>query len=218
MLWWSITEVEPDKQSCGSLEYIAILMSSTKGMLRFVSGNKLARMACGGLAAGSVLTGCEGLIVRQMACPAPHDPCGLSLQDVPLAAEVAVQSLLVSSVFDRVPHHPAVLAIGRFENHTSRHLDTSLLTGQISAALLQSGKVVVAKMEPQSVDASAGSAELARPDFTLSGRVFETIERSGRFIQSTYVFQLSLTDSNGVAVWAESKTITKQGKRATGGS
>jgi PBP1b-binding outer membrane lipoprotein LpoB len=52
-----------------------------------------------------------------------------------------------------------------------------------------------------------------KPDFTLSGKIIETTARAGSTRQSTYSFQLSLTDARtGLAVWEGEKEITKQGK------
>jgi PBP1b-binding outer membrane lipoprotein LpoB len=57
-----------------------------------------------------------------------------------------------------------------------------------------------------------------KPDFTLSGKIIETLARSGSTRQSTYSFQLSLTDSKtGLAVWEGEKEITKQGTRPSVG-
>ena len=131
-----------------------------------------------------------------------------------MAAEAAVQSLVDSSVFERGPRHPAVLAIGKLVNETSQQLNTSLLTGQIRAALLQTGRVAVADMEPKAVDSSSHIKALSHPDFTLSGRVVESRSRTGSITQSTYAFQFSLADSDGLKVWEENKIITKQGKHA----
>jgi penicillin-binding protein activator len=53
-----------------------------------------------------------------------------------------------------------------------------------------------------------------KPDFTLSGKIIETRATSGSTRQSTYSFQLSLTDAKtGLAVWEGEKEITKQGTR-----
>ena len=51
------------------------------------------------------------------------------------------------------------------------------------------------------------------PDFSLSGKIIETSVRAGSTRQTTYSFQLSLTDKQGLAVWEGEKEITKQGTR-----
>ena len=56
------------------------------------------------------------------------------------------------------------------------------------------------------------------PDFSLSGKIIETVARAGDTTQSTYSFQLTLTDpKTGNAVWASEKQITKQGTRSAVG-
>ena len=56
-----------------------------------------------------------------------------------------------------------------------------------------------------------------RPDFTLSGKILETRASAGNVKQSTFSFQLSLTDNRGLALWEGEEEITKQGSRATVG-
>jgi hypothetical protein len=54
------------------------------------------------------------------------------------------------------------------------------------------------------------------PDFTLSGKIIETIDRSGDTSRHTYTFQLSLNDTKtGYQVWQGEKEIGKQGTRST---
>lgn len=130
------------------------------------------------------------------------------MRDLTTAAAAAVQSLLESGVFDRAPHHPAVLGIGRFANATSHMFDASLLTGQISSLLVKTGKVVVSDLEQPATGSSS------RSDFTLSGSVHEIganrVESYGvTRQQTTYVFQFSLADSNNLIVWAENKEISR---------
>jgi len=55
------------------------------------------------------------------------------------------------------------------------------------------------------------------PDFSLSGKIIETVARAGHTHQSTYSFQLSLTDKSGLAVWESEKEITKQGTQPSVG-
>jgi PBP1b-binding outer membrane lipoprotein LpoB len=56
------------------------------------------------------------------------------------------------------------------------------------------------------------------PDFTLSGKIIELTARASNTRQTTYSFQLSLTDTkSGLAVWEGEKEITKQGTRSSVG-
>jgi hypothetical protein len=57
----------------------------------------------------------------------------------------------------------------------------------------------------------------SRPDYTLSGKIIENRTRQGNKSESTYVFQMALATRDGLAVWEEEKTITKQGKRSAVG-
>ena len=193
--------------------------SASRGGLRASNVSETGRSRLQGMFLASLLlTGCtanhQGSV--RLADPSSHSPVtmGIDTRDLMMAAEAAVQSILDSHVFERGPHHPAVLEIGKLVNGTSQQLDTSLLTGQIRASLLKTGTVAVADMEPEAVDSSSHIKALSHPDFTLSGRVVESRSRTGSITQSTYVFQFSLTDNNGLHVWEENKIITKQGKHA----
>jgi PBP1b-binding outer membrane lipoprotein LpoB len=55
------------------------------------------------------------------------------------------------------------------------------------------------------------------PDFSLSGKIIETRAKAGNVRQSTFSFQLSLTDKRGLALWEGEEEITKQGKRPSVG-
>jgi PBP1b-binding outer membrane lipoprotein LpoB len=123
----------------------------------------------------------------------------INIQDFIAAANAATSDLLASGALDRVSNPPAVLAMSRIVNNTSQQIDTDLLTKKIRVALLQSGKAVT-------------TTQL--PDFTLSGKIIETFVKAGDTKQSTYSFQLSLTDKRGLAVWEGDKDITKQGTRS----
>lgn len=138
----------------------------------------------------------------------------LDTADLQKVSESVLQSLLESKVFDRAPHHPALLAMGRIENRTSQSFDTSSFAGLICAPLLQTGKVVALGKKDDGVDVSTHADAVSRPDFTLSGRVVETSTRRGNIKESTYVFQFSLVNNNRLAVWEANHSITKLGKRA----
>jgi len=130
-------------------------------------------------------------------------------QDLDTAANGAVQSLLASGVFDRVPHNPAVLSFGRIVNNTAQYIDMDLVTGAIRASLVKTGKVVVSGKGQNTLDTMPVTGSTSRPDFTLAGKLIETIDHTGNINQSSYVFQFSLADSNNLMVWEDEKTITK---------
>ena len=57
-----------------------------------------------------------------------------------------------------------------------------------------------------------------KTDFTLSGKIIETIDRAGSTSRHTYTFQLSLNDTRtGYQVWQGEKEIGKQGTKPSVG-
>ena len=156
---------------------------------------------------------------------------GINIQDYIQAASASVTKLLAAGALDRVQNPPAVLAMSRIINNTGQQIDTDLLTKKIRVALLQSGKAVttttfglggqaedpLAKGIQQEQEFTSDQKTTRTPDFSLSGKIIETVARAGDTRQSTYRFQLSLTDKQGLAVWEDEEEITKQGSRASVG-
>jgi uncharacterized protein (TIGR02722 family) len=156
----------------------------------------------------------------------------INIQDYIQAANAAVNDLLASGALDRVPNPPAVLAISRIVNNTGQQIDTDLLVKKIRVAVLNSGKAQttttmglggtaedpMAKGLQQENEFMNDQKTTRKPDFTLSGKIIETTARAGSTRQSTYSFQLSLTDARtGLATWEGEKEITKQGTRSSVG-
>jgi hypothetical protein len=156
----------------------------------------------------------------------------INIQDYIQAANAAVNDLLASGALDRVPNPPAVLAISRIVNNTGQQIDTDLLVKKIRVAVLNSGKAQttttmglggtaedpMAKGLQQENEFINDQKVMRKPDFTLSGKIIETTARAGSTRQSTYSFQLSLTDARtGLATWEGEKEITKQGTRSSVG-
>jgi uncharacterized protein (TIGR02722 family) len=156
----------------------------------------------------------------------------INIQDYMQAANIMTGELLASGALDKVSNPPAVLAISRIVNNTAQQIDTDLLTKKIRVILLQSGKAVttttmglggtaedpMAKGLQQENEFKSDQQSTRTPDFTLSGKIIQLAARSGDTRQSTYSFQLSLTDSKtGLAVWEGEKEITKQGTRSSVG-
>src|ERR1019366_354162 len=156
----------------------------------------------------------------------------INIQDYIQAANSAVNELLASGALDRVQNPPAVLAMSRIVNDTAQQIDTDLLTKKIRVALLQSGKAVttttfglggtaedpMAKGLQQENEFKSDVKSTRTPDFTLSGKIIQLAVKAGNTSQSTYSFQLSLTDAKtGLAVWEGEKEITKQGTRSSVG-
>jgi len=156
----------------------------------------------------------------------------INIQDFIQAADTETSDLLASGALDKVPNPPAVLAISRIVNNTGQQIDTDLLTKKIRVTLLNSGKALttttmglggtaedpMAKGLQQEAEFKSDQKVTRTPDFTLSGKIIQTIARDGSTSQSTFSFQLSLTDpKTGLAVWEGEKEITKQGGRSSVG-
>jgi hypothetical protein len=156
----------------------------------------------------------------------------INIQDYIQAANSATSDLLASGVLDKVSNPPAVIAISRIVNNTGEQIDTDLLTKKIRVALLNSGKAQttttmglggtsedpMAKGLQQEAEFKADQQTTRTPDFTLSGKIIQLTAKAGSTSQSTFSFQLSLTDAkSGLAVWEGEKEITKQGTQSAVG-
>lgn len=146
----------------------------------------------------------------------------INIQDWDNASNTMINSLIDNVIstgrVKGTPEAPAIMAISRIVNSTGQHIDTDLLVKKIRIALNRTGRVLTTTtvgLGGQAEDPLAKELkQVSRaPDYTLSGKIIEDRVRQDSTLQSSYVFQLSLTDNSGVAVWEEEKTITKQGKR-----
>ena len=156
----------------------------------------------------------------------------INIQDYAAAADTMINSLITSVInagrLQSSPGQPAILGISRIVNNTSQHVDTDLLTKKIRVALNKTGRVVTTTtygLGGQGEDPlaqqilkereQAENKPLTRlPDYSLSGKLIEQRVRVGNQMQASYVFQMTLTSQDGLAVWEEEKTITKQGRRS----
>jgi len=123
--------------------------------------------------------------------------------DYALIAGQMVQSMFESGALDKSPHKPANLCVGKIKNDTRYQFDDlniNELSKKIRTILNQSGKTIT--------DVTGGA--ITEPDFTLSGKIIDKYVTQGRRKQHTYIFQLSLTDSQARAVWEDEKEVTKQ--------
>ena len=151
----------------------------------------------------------------------------INVQDFALAADGMLQSLYDSPAFAKtkaVDGGSPVLLVGRVRNDTQDNFDVDLLVKKMTVSITRNGKARVAKAidigEP--VDAVAAEARKGapslRPDYTLSGKILETRASAGKIRQTTYTFQLTLTDvRTGLSVWEEEKAVTKQGSKSSVG-
>jgi hypothetical protein len=155
----------------------------------------------------------------------------IDIQDFISAAEASVGKLLASGALDKVPAPPAILAVYRVRNETGKQFDTDLLTKKIRVKLNTSGKALTTTtvaVDGQVEDKLAKGIQAEQefqddkkvtrgPDFSLSGKIIETRAKAGNVRQSTFSFQLSLSDKRGLALWEGEEEITKQGKRPSVG-
>lgn len=159
----------------------------------------------------------------------------INIQDYANAADTMVASLIDSIInagkLESPSGQPAMLAIGHIVVSTGSHVDTDLLVKKIRVALNKTGKVVttttmgiggqaedrLAQGIKQQTEFLQDKKNTRLPDYSLSGKIIEQREHKDNVRQSSFVFQLSLTSKDGVAVWEDEKTITKQGRRSTVG-
>ena len=136
-----------------------------------------------------------------------------------------MDKLLASGALDKVPNPPAILAISVIRNETGKQFDTDLLTKRIRVRLSASGKALTSTTiglggkaeDPLAKEIQSEQTRTLVPDFTLSGKIIETRTRAGNVRQSTFSFQLSLTDQRGLALWEGEEAISKQGKKPSVG-
>ena len=163
-----------------------------------------------------IFNGCATPVVYQT----PNGPqvvtTGINIQDYTTAANDAVIDLLNSGALDKVSNPPALLFVSLIVNSTGQQVDTDLLTQKITKALLDSGKAVITTTDPAAIglhqekDFMADTNTTRLADFTLSGRIIETIDRAGNTRLTTYTFQLSLNDTKANnQVWEGDKEIGK---------
>ena len=157
----------------------------------------------------------------------------INIQDFQMAADQMVHSLIQNVINQgrlQVSHNgQAILGISRIINNTSEHVDTDLLTKKIRVALNRTGQVVttttyglggkaedpLAQQILRDREKAEGKPLTLLPDYSLSGKIIEDRVRLGRKYQSSHVFQLTLTSRDGLAIWEDEKTITKQGGRSS---
>ncbi len=156
----------------------------------------------------------------------------INIQDWNMASEAMINSLIEKQVNAGKlkasgPDGKSILAISRIVNSTGAQIDTDMIVKKIRVALLGTGKVVAditaglgGAEDPLAAEAKREQEFLStkkvatRPDYTLSGKIIENRAAQGNLRESTYVFQMSLATSDGLAVWEEEKTISKQGKKS----
>jgi len=167
-----------------------------------------------------LFNGCATPVAYQRQGEPPVVTTGINIQDYTTAANDAVNELLASDVLGKVSNPPAVIFVSHIVNNTGQQIDTDLLAKKITRALNQSGKAVTTSTDPaakgyQQENQFLNDQQNTRlPDFTLSGKIIETIDRGGNRNLTTYTFQLSLNDTKtAYQVWEGEKEIGKVSTR-----
>lgn len=154
---------------------------------------------------------------------------GINIQDWQDAAAELSESLLASGILG-TKGEPDLIAISSFVNNTSRHVDQDMLLKKIRTVLNKSGRaytITTIGVGGETEDAIAteeirknaflnDDAEIPKPDYSLTLKIIEKVERAGNTRQAAYVFQMSMTEvARGIAVWEDEKVIAKQGEKAS---
>jgi len=156
----------------------------------------------------------------------------INVQDFAVAADTFVQDILSrvgrGQLTSSEAGQPAIMAISRITNKTLNHIDIDQLVKKIRVELNRSGKILTTTTvayggaedplakEVQETLALSGQGVVNRlPDYTLSGAILAQEARKNRLTtQASYIFQLSLTDRSGIAVWESEYIVTKQGRKS----
>ncbi|MEM6560538.1 MAG: penicillin-binding protein activator LpoB [Planctomycetota bacterium] len=182
-------------------------------------------------ALGFTIVGCRDTAARKID-PFSEDQAitsvrGIDPKDANEAALTLVDSLLRHPAITRFgPEDPAILAISSVRaNISDRQFDVDQVNKTIRVELNRSGRVLtttVGSLGNEDVLASEaaeadqflnGTSPTVPADYTLSGKIIENYTRAGDFKQSVYIFQMSLTDSRGLALWEDEVAIGKKGTR-----
>ena len=156
----------------------------------------------------------------------------INVQDFAVAADTFVQDILgrvgSGQLTSSEAGKPAIMAISRITNKTLNHIHIDQLVKKIRVELNRSGKILTTTTvayggaedplakEVQETLALSGQGVVNRlPDYTLSGAILAQEARKSRLTtQASYIFQLSLTDRSGIAVWESEYIVTKQGRKS----
>jgi len=177
------------------------------------------------LLASMTLVGCDtpAVYVDPNAGSGVVSVDAINVQDFAMAADAMLQSLYASPSFGAAKAQDGgapVLLVGRVRNDTADNFDTDLLVKKLTVSITRSGKARVGKAIGVTAPEDGVAAEARKgaynlpPNYTLSGKILETRAAAGKVRQSTYTFQLTLTDvRTGLSIWEEEKAVTKQGSK-----
>lgn len=156
----------------------------------------------------------------------------INIQDFANAAQSLTQSLIKQVIAQGrlqrpAPNKPAILAISRIVNNTAQHVDMDLLIKKIRVELNRTGEVLttttmayggaedpLAEQTQQYREFTGETQGAPLPDYTLTAKIIEDYARENRTRQTSYTFQMSLTNKDGLAIWEDEVVIVKAGTKS----
>ncbi len=160
----------------------------------------------------------------------------MNVQDWSLLADQCTQSMISAGVLQRYGDQskPAGVLLNALVNETTEQFDGDAILKKIRIALLNTGRVeVIMTAGPggRAEDPIAQSAQQAKafmsgndnalmakntPDLTLTAKLLQDQTKSGSDTQSTYILQMTLTDTpSGRGIWEGEANVMKRGGKAT---
>lgn len=143
----------------------------------------------------------------------------IDINDWANAAGDLIGKLNTSGALERSAVKPAPIQVSQIINSTASNIDTDLLMNKILTELNRTGKASAftkdrgAREESEYQKFMKNAKEIV-PAFVLSGKIIQDKTRAGSIRESSFVFQLVLTDaSTGLNAWQDEKIITKQGDK-----
>lgn len=156
----------------------------------------------------------------------------VDIQDLTEASADMLESLVAEGVLRQAPSPPALILMGRIVNDTSSQFSMDELTYRIRDQLSKTGQARVVTIGGYGTSAEDKAAQerakadqffndgtkpspVAKPHFSLTGRITQVKRRVDDVRQTTYTFRLTLTDMvTGQEVWTNVKSKTKQGEQS----
>ncbi len=156
----------------------------------------------------------------------------INIQDFANAAQSLTQSLIEQVIAQgrlqrSDPNKPAIFTISRIVNNTAQHVDMDLLIKKIRVELNRTGEVLtmttlaygvaedpLAEQTQQYREFRGETQESPIPDYTLTAKIIEDYARENRTRQTSYTFQMSLTNKDGLAIWEDEIVIVKAGTKS----
>lgn len=152
----------------------------------------------------------------------------INIQDFANAAQSLIEQVIAQGRLQRSdPNKAAILAISRIVNNTAQHVDMDLLIKKIRVELNRTGEVLttttlaygvaedpLAEQTQQYREFTGETQSAPLPDYTLTAKIIEDYARENRTRQTSYTFQMSLTNKDGLAIWEDEVVIVKAGTKS----